>query len=168
MNDQQPNVLTRLQRIFVVHGRDEEVRRALVAFLKDLGKEPIVLTELPSGGRTVIEKFEHYAAGVDYAVVLLTPDDLGGLRSVRARTSSEPRILPFSGDFHRRQSSIGTACGRGSAIELEGPHPQMKHTTKCQPISCPPISFMPLRERGSPVSGWVATSQVAQPWSSRP
>src|SRR5882672_12504549 len=91
MNDQQPNVLTRLQRIFVVHGRDEEVRRALVAFLKDLGKEPIVLTELPSGGRTVIEKFEHYAAGVDYAVVLLTPDDLGGLRSAKPEQRARAR-----------------------------------------------------------------------------
>jgi len=39
----------------------------------------------------VIEKFEHYAAGVDYAVVLLTPDDLGGLRSAKPEQRARAR-----------------------------------------------------------------------------
>jgi predicted nucleotide-binding protein len=68
-------------RIFIVHGRDELVRRAVARFLTDLRKEPVVLVDLPSGGRTIIEKFEHYARDAKYAIVLLTPDDIGGLRS---------------------------------------------------------------------------------------
>ena len=69
-----------LPHIFIVHGRDRmvtELKNYLQNTLK-LG-EPIVLAEKPSGGRTVIEKFEHYAAGTDVAFVLLTPDDQGGL-----------------------------------------------------------------------------------------
>jgi predicted nucleotide-binding protein len=39
----------------------------------------IILHERPTEGRTVIEKLEHYA-DVDFAVVLLTPDDVGAVR----------------------------------------------------------------------------------------
>jgi predicted nucleotide-binding protein len=38
-------------------------------------QEPIVLREQPSGGKTLIEKFESYARKVDCVFVLLTPDD---------------------------------------------------------------------------------------------
>ena len=40
--------------------------------------EAIVLKEQPNQGRTTIEKFEDSAKEVGFAVVLLTPDDLGG------------------------------------------------------------------------------------------
>ena len=36
----------------------------------------VILHEQPTLGRTIIEKFEDYS-DVSYAVVLLTPDDLG-------------------------------------------------------------------------------------------
>ncbi len=66
-------------QVFVVHGRDHQLRDGLTQFLRNLGTEPIVLDEQASGGRTVIEKFEHFAGSSSYAVVLLTPDDIGGL-----------------------------------------------------------------------------------------
>jgi predicted nucleotide-binding protein len=49
-------------------------------YLEKLGLVPVILHEQPNGGRTVIEKFEAYA-DVAFAVVLLTPDDRGGLAS---------------------------------------------------------------------------------------
>src|SRR5882724_2373537 len=64
-------------RSFIVHGHDE----ALLAEVKDylqntLGwPEPIVLRELPNGGKTIIEKFEEQAGIVDWVFVLLSPDD---------------------------------------------------------------------------------------------
>jgi predicted nucleotide-binding protein len=42
--------------------------------------EPIILQEQPNAGRTIIEKVERYAE-VAFAVVLLTPDDIGGKNS---------------------------------------------------------------------------------------
>jgi predicted nucleotide-binding protein len=36
---------------------------------------PIVLLEQPDVGRTVIEKFEHYAQTCSYAIAVFTPDD---------------------------------------------------------------------------------------------
>ncbi|MEE8356570.1 MAG: nucleotide-binding protein, partial [Anaerolineales bacterium] len=65
------------KKIFIVHGRDEEAKDSLARFLEKLGLEVIILHEQPNQGRTIIEKFEDYS-DVGFAVVLLTPDDIGG------------------------------------------------------------------------------------------
>lgn len=49
------------------------------ALLEKLDQDVIILRDEPNQGRTIIEKFEDYA-NVGFAVVLLTPDDHGGLR----------------------------------------------------------------------------------------
>jgi hypothetical protein len=64
--------------IFIVHGRDEAVKQSVARFLEKLDLKPIILSEQPNEGKTVIEKFEA-KADVGFAVVLLTPDDIGGL-----------------------------------------------------------------------------------------
>ena len=66
--------------IFVVHGHDESAKEAVARFLEKLGLHPIILHEQPNAGRTVIEKFEVYS-NVGFAVVLLTPDDIGTSRA---------------------------------------------------------------------------------------
>jgi predicted nucleotide-binding protein len=63
-------------RVFLVHGHDAAARETVARFLEHLGLSPVVLHELPSGGKTIIEKLEHHS-DVDFAVVLLTPDDEG-------------------------------------------------------------------------------------------
>ena len=75
---------TASNRVFVVHGHDESATHGLARFLEKLGLEAIILKEQPDQGRTIIEKFEAAAGDVGFAVVLLTPDDLGG--SVNADT----------------------------------------------------------------------------------
>ena len=64
--------------VFIVHGHDGESVLSVERCLDRLGTQPIVLRDLPGSGKTIIEKFEHYASGSCFAVVLLTPDDLGG------------------------------------------------------------------------------------------
>jgi len=64
------------RRVFIVHGRDEALKETVARFLEKLDLHPVILHEQPSQGRTVIEKFEGHA-DVDFAVVLLTTDDLG-------------------------------------------------------------------------------------------
>jgi predicted nucleotide-binding protein len=65
------------KKVFVVHGHEGEPKQAVARFLESLGFEPVILHEQPNGGRTIIEKFEKNA-DVGFAVVLLTPDDVGG------------------------------------------------------------------------------------------
>jgi len=73
-------------RVFVVHGHDQEARETVARFIERLGLEPIILHEQPTGGRTVIEKLEHHG-DVAFAVVLLTPDDVG-----KASSSSDDPV----------------------------------------------------------------------------
>jgi predicted nucleotide-binding protein len=65
--------------VFIVHGRDGHPREAVARFLERIGFQVVVLHEQPNGGQTVIEKFEKHG-DVGFAVVLLTPDDVGGLK----------------------------------------------------------------------------------------
>ena len=65
-------------KVFVIHGHDESARETVARFLERLELEPVILHEQPNKGRTIIEKFEEHAQ-VWFAVVLLTPDDVGAL-----------------------------------------------------------------------------------------
>ena len=61
-------------KVFVVHGHDNEMKLAVARLLDKLGLEPIILHEMPDLGRTLIEKFIDHS-DVGFAVVLLSPDD---------------------------------------------------------------------------------------------
>ena len=76
--------------IFIVHGRDDGAREKVARFLEQLALKPVVLHEQPNKGRTIIEKFEDYAH-VGFAVVLLTPDDIGRLQDGEADCRSRAR-----------------------------------------------------------------------------
>jgi predicted nucleotide-binding protein len=75
-------------RVFVVHGHDEAARESVARFLERLNCTVIVLHEMANHGRTIVEKFEAHA-DVDFAVVLLTADDVG--HSVADPSGSKPR-----------------------------------------------------------------------------
>lgn len=64
------------RKVFIVHGHDIEARETVARFIQKLGLQPIILDEQPSEGKTIIEKFETHS-DVHFAVVLMTPDDLG-------------------------------------------------------------------------------------------
>ena len=66
-----------LSKIFVVHGHDGAPKAEVARFIERLGFEAIILHERPNKGRALITKFREEAAGVGFAVVLMTPDDLG-------------------------------------------------------------------------------------------
>ena len=77
-------------RVFVVHGRNDGARNTVARFLESLELEPVILQELPSEGKTIIEKFEDHSA-VGFAVVLCTPDDVGALASEPDNLRPRPR-----------------------------------------------------------------------------
>ena len=78
------------REIFVIHGHDEAARETIARFLEQLGLKPVILHEQANKGRTIIEKFEDHA-DVAFAVVLLTPDDAGGLRDEKSRFKPRAR-----------------------------------------------------------------------------
>ncbi len=75
--------------MFVVHGHDEGMRESVARVLATLGLKPVILHEQPDRGRTIIEKFYDYSE-VEFAVVLLSPDDMGYVREADPDTA-QPR-----------------------------------------------------------------------------
>ncbi len=73
--------------------------------LKDIltgfGLEPIILSEQPSSGKTVMEKLETYS-DVGYVFVILTPDDLGGFVEIGSKWSRPKRLRKFLKTAHNR------------------------------------------------------------------
>ena len=53
------------------------MKEAVARTLEKLGLEPIILHEQENLGKTIIEKFESCSENVSFAIVLLSPDDLG-------------------------------------------------------------------------------------------
>ena len=84
--DGQPTPLPRRppgNRVFIVHGHATGPKDQTEQFLRSLGLVPVILHQQPNEGRTIIEKFEKYA-DVSFALVLLTPDDVGGSNATPA------------------------------------------------------------------------------------
>ena len=63
-------------KVFIVHGHDNEAKVTIARFVEHLGIEAIILDEEVNEGRTIPEKFEEHADEAGYAIVLLTPDDV--------------------------------------------------------------------------------------------
>jgi predicted nucleotide-binding protein len=64
------------KRVFIVHGHDHPLKSEVEILLTELGLQPVVLHRQTDEGQTLIEKFERNA-DVGYAIILLTPDDVG-------------------------------------------------------------------------------------------
>lgn len=75
------------RKVFIVHGRNNEVKQEVSRFIERLGIETIVLHEQASAGMTIIEKIEHYSSDADFALILYTACDHG-------RGAHETKIPP--------------------------------------------------------------------------
>lgn len=72
----QKQILLNGDGVFIVHGHDETAKESAARFIEKLGLKAIILHEQSNAGRTIIEKFEANS-NVAFALVLLTPDDIG-------------------------------------------------------------------------------------------
>lgn len=72
--DQKGKIMS--NKVFIVHGHDNEAKQEMARTLTKGGFDPIILHEQPDSGRTIIEKIERYS-DVCYAVVLYTECDKG-------------------------------------------------------------------------------------------
>jgi predicted nucleotide-binding protein len=75
------------RKVFIVHGRNNEVKQEISRFIERQGLETIILHEQASAGMTIIEKIEHYSNDADFALVLYTACDLG-------RGAHETKVAP--------------------------------------------------------------------------
>jgi predicted nucleotide-binding protein len=76
--------------VFIVHGHDEVAKQQAARLVETLGLRAVILHEQPNKGRTIIEKFESHANAA-FAIVLLTPDDFGGVKSDPSKVHDRAR-----------------------------------------------------------------------------
>ena len=74
-------------KVFIVHGHDNETKQEVARFIEKIGLEAIILHEKANMSMTIIEKIEHYTNEVNFAIVLYTPCDKG-------RGALETKIKP--------------------------------------------------------------------------
>ena len=99
-------------KVFVVHGHDGLSKTEVARTLEKIKLEAIILHEQPNEGKTIIEKFEGNAAQVGFAVILLTPDDIGypknkpDTQQARARQNVILELGYFSGILGRSKVCV--------------------------------------------------------------
>ncbi len=96
-----------LNRVFVVHGQDEAIRESVARFIAQLELEPVILHEQSNRGMSIMDKLIAND-DVGFAVVLLTPDDLGKGKSddklkPRARQNVVLELGYFLGHLSRER-----------------------------------------------------------------
>lgn len=93
------------KKIFIIHGHNEAKRRELEGILKNsLGLEPVILSEQPNQGMTIIEKFEKYASECSYAFALFTPDDIVTTGDGKQYFQARPNVIFELGWFYANLS----------------------------------------------------------------
>lgn len=105
--------------VFIVHGHDSEAKLEIARFLEKLRLNPIILHELPDKGRTIIEKFEANT-NVCFAIVLLTPDDIGHPRddASKAKPRARQNVILELGFFVGRLGRHRVCALRKGDIEI--------------------------------------------------
>ena len=89
--------------VFLSHGHSELLKLKLKDFLQArLGQTPIILSEQPSRGFTVVEKLERVSEMCCFAVILMTKDDQQVDGGVRARQNVIHEIGFFQGKYGRK------------------------------------------------------------------
>lgn len=80
MSASQPRTNGPVKTVFLVHGHDHIMRDKVELVLRRMGLEVLILSESAYAGRFTLQKFEEEAAKADFAVVLVTEDDLAAAK----------------------------------------------------------------------------------------
>ncbi len=119
-----PLVRLNNRRVFIIHGHDELNLLRLERILQSRwGLNPVIMSEQPGQGRTLIEKFEEVAVDSSYAIALMTPDDQISLKD-GAYAQARPNVIFelgwFYGKLGRRRVCILFKKGTKIHSDLDG------------------------------------------------
>ena len=65
------------KKVFIIHGNDETAKTTVARFVDKLGLKPTIFHEELHNGQPAPGKFKRLANDADFAIVLLTDDDVG-------------------------------------------------------------------------------------------
>ena len=87
-----------MNKIFIVHGHDGELKQSVARLIEKQGIEAIILSEQANRGRTIIEKFEDYS-DVGGAICLFTADDFGRAKDSSDKQRARQNVVLETGYF---------------------------------------------------------------------
>ena len=91
--------------VFIVHGHNGPAKMEVARLIERAGLHAVILHEQPNQGRTVAEKLEDHGGAAGFAVVIMTPDDVGGpdrdRLQPRARQNVVGELFWFAGKLGR-------------------------------------------------------------------
>lgn len=113
-----------MDKVFVVHGHDGELKHAVARLIEKQGLDAIILSEQANKGKTIIEKFEENS-DVSGAICLFTADDLGRAKAVpnehpRARQNVVFEAGYFMGKLGRNRVVIIAESGVELPSDMQG------------------------------------------------
>jgi predicted nucleotide-binding protein len=79
--------------IFVVHGHDSPAKTEVARLIERAGLTAIILHEQANASRTLIQKFEDHGSASGFAVVIVTPDDVGGSDANHLRPWARQNVI---------------------------------------------------------------------------
>ncbi|MCB8884021.1 nucleotide-binding protein [Acidisoma cellulosilytica] len=105
------------RKVFVVHGHDNGAKEAVARFLTKIDFEPIILHEQANRGLTIIEKIESHS-DVGFAVILLTPDDVGNSLKGAPQARARQNVILELGYFIGRLGRSRVCALKKESIEI--------------------------------------------------
>jgi len=90
-------------KIFIIHGHDNEMKREVQLLLNRANLEDIVLHECPDKGRGIIDKLIEESSSACYVIALLSPDDELADGQTRARQNVILEIGYFLGKLGKER-----------------------------------------------------------------
>lgn len=113
-------IILKTNNIFIIHGHNEAKKLELCKLIKEeFHLNPILLSEQPTEGATIIEKFERYAKQCSFAFALFTPDDIvkdGDKEYFQTRPNVIFELGWFVAHFNRKNVCILNQAKKGTEI----------------------------------------------------
>jgi predicted nucleotide-binding protein len=104
-------------KVFFVHGTECDITMKVLAFLKNIGLEPVILKELAAAGKTLIDEIQEHSE-VKYAIALLTPDNVGGVYSEELQFRPTQNVILEVGFFVGKYGRKNVSSLHHEDIEL--------------------------------------------------
>jgi predicted nucleotide-binding protein len=86
--------------VFIVHGHDELTKLQVARFVEaELRYKCVILHESPNISRNVLSKFLEESRNAIFAIVLMTPDDVGGVAATKLKKRARQNVIFELGFF---------------------------------------------------------------------
>lgn len=99
------------REIFIVHGHDELTKLQVARFIEtELRYKSVILHELPNISRNILSKFLEESRNAIFAIVLMTPDDIGGVAKTELKSRARQNVIFELGVFIGKFGADGVAA----------------------------------------------------------